>query len=86
MCAMRGAERVVHVDVRKRGELLGQSARRFFFFRMEPEVFQQHDAVVKRRTTPRDAAGPIAILGKGDALAEQVACSPRDRLQDSSRD
>ena len=45
--AMRGAERVVDVQIGQRRELPGERRVVLFLFRMESQVFQQHDAAAR---------------------------------------
>ena len=47
--AMRGAERVVHVDVRERRQRFGKRRIVLFLFGVEPQVLEQDDAARIRR-------------------------------------
>ena len=40
---VRGAERVVDVDIRERGKRLREAAVVLLFLRVKPEVLEQHD-------------------------------------------
>ena len=70
--AVRAAERVVHVDVRQRGELLGERGIVLFLGGVEAQVLEQEDAAGReRRRPPGSAGGPDAVVGEGDGRAEE---------------
>ena len=81
MRAMRGAKRVVHIDVRERGELLGKVVVVLLLLGMKTEIFQQHDATLRSRLhgLRRDCAH--AVGGKRDIHPKQFTRPRRDRTQ-----
>ena len=57
--AMRGAERVVHVDVGERGQPLREAGVVLLFLGVEAQVLEQDDAAGGALATARSAGGPM---------------------------
>ena len=83
--AMRRAERVVHVDVGERRQLLRERRVVLLLLGVEADVLEQHD---DRPPSPAPAAigrfgagSADAVVGEHDRAAEQLRQPRRDRLQ-----
>ncbi len=81
MRAMRGAERVVHIDVAQRGQLLREAGIVLLFFRVEAQVLEQHDAARTMRCARRIRRRTDAVFGKRDRTAQQLTRSRGNRAE-----
>jgi hypothetical protein len=79
--AVRRAERIVDIDVRQRSQLGGEARIVFFFFRVEPQVLEQHHTA--RRRPRHGLSGRIAdaVFGEGDRPLEHLREMFGHRLQ-----
>ena len=74
--AMRGSERVVHVDVGQLRELLRERRIVLFFLGMEAQVFEQHHGRPCRpRRSPRVPASPT--LSSANCTGRPSSCDSR---------
>ena len=71
MGAVRAAERVVHVDVRQPGELLGEGGIVVFLLGVEAQVLEEEDAAGGEGGDRRGGGGADAVFGEGDGGAEE---------------
>src|SRR5437867_655330 len=69
---MRGAERVVHVNVAQRGELSGEIGIVLLFFSMKSEILEQQRLPVLKIGNHLLDLRADAVWRKPDRLSEQV--------------
>ena len=79
--AMRGRERVVHIDVAELRKLIGESRVVLFFFLVEAGVFQQQHVAVLHRGDSLLGSFTDAIIREADVTLEDVVEFSDNRLQ-----
>ena len=83
---MRAAERVVHVDVGQRGELLGEGGIVLLLRGVEAQVLEQQHAAGRQRRDRLVGGRPDAVVGERDRRAEEGGERVGDRAQAHVRD
>ena len=84
--AMRRAERVVHVDIAQRGQLLREAGIVLLFFGVVAKVLEQHDAAGGCAAHGGLGRGTDAVFGKRDRTAQQLTRFARRPGGDSCPD
>jgi hypothetical protein len=79
VCAVRGAERLVHVDVAELREVRAERGVVLGLPRLEAQVLEHHDVARARRRDQRLDARPDDRGRERDVGAEQLAQARRDR-------
>ena len=80
---MRGAERIVHVDVAQRRHLAGEALVVLFLALVAAAIFQQDDCAGFERVEPGSAVDPMG--DQRDVAAEQFRQALRDRRERVAR-
>ena len=80
---MRRAERIVHVQIGERGQRRRELRIVFLFLRVEPQVFEQHDAAAGCLRLIHDPARLVAdaVVDERHGLAEELGEAIGDRPQ-----